>query len=270
MSMGMLLDKAITVIRKDFLTGIRYRSAFLMTGVGIAAELAAFYYLSRAIGPSFRPQGMGYFPFLLVGTGFYTFLMMGINAFLSSVQEAQQSGTLEVLMTSRTSPSTLIFLNALSGFSRNAIRFTIYLIAGLFLLSRVSLGYANLAAGSVTFILSLLIAAALGIIAAAVQIGTHKGSAVMWLFGSVGWLMTGTMFPTSVLPKPLLWMAKLIPVTHCLDALRYSLLGGSSLPGVAREILILAGFSAVLLPAALWMFSYMLKRARLQGTLSFY
>jgi ABC-2 type transport system permease protein len=268
--MKALLDKAITVMRKDFLTGIRYRSGFLMTGVGIAAELAAFYYLARAIGPAFRPQGMGYFPFLLVGTGFYTFLMMGTNAFLSSVQEAQQSGTLEVLMTSRTSPSTLIFLNALSGFSRNVVRLSIYLIAGLFLLSRVNLGYANLLAGSATLILSIVIAAALGIIAAAVQVGTHKGSAVMWLFGSVGWLMTGTMFPTSVLPKPLLWMAKLIPVTHCLDALRASLLGGSNLQGVTREIAILASFSVVLLPAGLWMFSFMLKRARLQGTLSFY
>lgn len=266
----MLLGKAVTVMRKDFLTGIRYRSAFLMTGVGIVAELAAFYYLARAIGPSFRPQGMGYFPFLLVGTGFYTFLMMGMNAFLSSVQEAQQSGTLEVLMTSRTSPSTLIFLNALSGFSRNVIRLSIYLVAGLFLLSHVNLGYANLLAGSATFVLSILIAAALGIIAAAVQVGTHKGSAVMWLFGSVGWLMTGTMFPTSVLPKPLLWMAKLIPVTHCLDALRFSLLGGSNLQVVAREIAVLAGFSAILLPAGLWIFSFMLKRARLQGTLSFY
>ena len=268
--MTMLFDKALAVMRKDFLSGIRYRSAFLMTAVGIVAELAAFYYLSRAIGPSFRPQGMGYFPFLLVGTGFYTFLLMGINAFLGSVQEAQQSGTLEVLMTSRTSPSTLIFLSALSGFSRNVVRLSLYLIAGLFLLSRVNLGYANLLAGSVTFVLSILIAAALGIITAAVQLGTHKGSAVMWLFGSVGWLMTGTMFPTSVLPKPLLWMAKLIPVTHCLDALRASLLEGNNLQGVTREIAILAGFSAVLLPAGLWMFSYMLKRARLQGTLSFY
>ena len=270
MKAAMFLDKTITIMRKDLLTSIRYRSAFLMTGIGIIAELAVFYYLSRAIGPSFRPQGMGYFPFLLIGTGFYTFLMMGINSFLTSIQEAQQTGTLEVLMTSRTSSSALIFLSAISAFSRNIIRLLLYLAAGLVILTGVNLEYTNLLASAATFILSIVIAIAIGIIAAAVQLGTHKGSAVMWLFGSVGWFLTGTMFPTSVLPKPLLWMARLIPITHCLDGLRFSLLGGANFQQVGREIAILAGFSALLLPTGLLLFSYMVRRARLQGTLSFY
>lgn len=266
----MLFDKTYAILRKDFLSSVRYRSAFLMTALGIAAELAAFYYLARAIGPTFRPQGMGYFPFLLIGTGFYTFLMMGINSFLTSVQEAQQSGTLEILMTSRTAPSTLVFLSAISAFSRNILRLAFYFAAGLFILSGVRLGYRNLLAASVAFILSVAIAVSLGIVSAAIQLGTHKGSAAMWLFGSVAWLMTGTMFPVTVLPAPLLWLAKLIPLTHCLDALRLSLLQGGNLQGAVREIVVLAGFSLLLLPAGLIVFSYMLKRARLQGTLSFY
>jgi len=39
---------------------------------------------------------------------------------------------------------------------------------------------------------------------------------------------------------------------------------------LAHEILILALFSIVLLPSSLAIFSYTLRRARLQGTLSFY
>jgi ABC-2 type transport system permease protein len=266
----MAFDKTLAILRKDFLTSIRYRSGFLMTGMGIVAELAAFYYLSRAIGPSFRPQGMGYFSFLLVGTGFYTFLMMGINSFLTSIQEAQQTGTLEILLTSRTSPAALVFLSAISAFSRNIIRLSLYLAAGLLLLSSVHLGYANLLACAVTVVLSIVIAMAIGIFTAAVQLATHKGSAVMWLFGSLAWLMTGTMFPVCALPRPLLWIAKLIPLTHCLDALRFSLLEGRNLQGIGHEIAILAGFSLAMLPAGLLVFAYMLKRARLQGTLSFY
>ena len=76
------LDKMLAILRRDLLTAIRYRSGFLITAAGTAAELAAFYYLSRAIGPSFRPEGMDYFPFVLVGTGFYTFWLLGISAFL--------------------------------------------------------------------------------------------------------------------------------------------------------------------------------------------
>lgn len=263
-------DKAFAILRKDFLTSLRYRSSFVMAGIGIAAELAAFYYLSRAIGPAFRPQGMGYFPFLLIGTGFYAFLMMGISSFLTSVQEAQQAGTLEVLMTSRTSPAMLVLLSAVSAFSRNIVRLALYLIAGLVVISSVHLGYTNIFAAIIVILFSIVIAVAIGIFTAAIQLATHKGSAVMWLFGSVAWLMTGTMFPVNVLPKPLLSIAKLIPVTHCLDALRLALLEGQNFSGVGRETAILAGFSLILLPAGLASFAWMLKRARLEGTLSFY
>src|SRR6185312_8765309 len=127
-----------------------------------------------------------------------------------------------------------------SAFSRNVLRLLLYLAAGLVILSGVHLRYENLLAAAAAFILSVVIAVAIGIMTAAIQLGTHKGSAVMWLFGSVAWLMTGTMFPVTVLPKPLLWIANL------------------------------AAFSVVLLPSGLLIFSYMLKRARLEGTLSFY
>jgi len=86
-----LLDKLLAILRRDALTAIRYRSSFAVTLVGVLTELAAFYYLSRAIGPGFRPDGVPYFPFLLVGTGVYTFFLMSAQAFLNAVQQAQQA-----------------------------------------------------------------------------------------------------------------------------------------------------------------------------------
>jgi len=128
-----LLDKMAAIARRDLLTAIRYRTGFLITAAGAAAELAAFYYLSRAIGPGFRPEGVDYFPFVLVGTGFYTFLVMGINAFLVIVQEAQQTGTLEILVTTSTPAPVLVFLSAISAFAGNTVQLVFYLGAGLLL-----------------------------------------------------------------------------------------------------------------------------------------
>src|SRR5260221_5948981 len=105
------LDKLHAILRRDLLTAVRHRSGFVVTLAGVFTELAAFYFLSRAIGPGFRPNGVEYFPFLLVGTGFYTFFVMSAQSFLSSVQEAQQTGTLEVLMTTSTAPAELIILS---------------------------------------------------------------------------------------------------------------------------------------------------------------
>jgi ABC-2 type transport system permease protein len=264
-----LADKTLAIVRRDVLTSVRYRSAFMLTAAGAMAELAAFYYLAKAIGPGFRPEGLDYFSFLVVGTGFYTFLVMGIHAFLQTVQEAQQSGTFEVLMTTSTPPPVLVFLSAMSAFSRSAVQLLLYLGAGL-LLFKGPLPAPSIAASLLTFGLSLVIAVAIGMMAAALQVAIQKGSVVLWALGSAAWLLTGTLFPVASLPGPLRLTAKLIPITHALEAMRLALLQGASLPVLRQQIGILAAFCLVLLPLSLLMFSYAVRQARQEGTLSSY
>lgn len=264
------MEKMLAIVRRDVLTGLRYRNAFIMTSVGVVAELAAFYYLSRAIGPEFRPQGMDYFAFLLVGSGFYTFLMLGMSSFLSSVQEAQQNGTLEVLMTTATPAPVLVMLSAVSAFGRNTVRLVLYLSAGLLLLARTGLSHPNVLGCLAVFLLSVVIAVAIGMVAAALQLAAQKGSAVIWMLGSLAWFMTGTMFPVSTLPRPLAFLAGLIPITHCLTAMRLALVQGAGFSEIGREMGILTIFAAVLLPLSVVLFSFTVNRARLHGTLSFY
>jgi ABC-2 type transport system permease protein len=266
MSVASLLDKTVVIVRRDLLTTVRYRTGFLLSAAGAITELAAFYYLSRAVGPGFRPEGLEYFSFLLVGTGFYTFLLMGVHAFLQTVQEAQQTGTLEVLMTTSTSPPVLISLCAMSAFAANTGALLFYLAAGLLFGAPL---HPNFAASLAVFLLSVTIAVAIGLLAAALQLAIQKGSAVVWALGSV-WFLTGTMFPVQTLPKPLRDVAQLIPITHSLEGMRRALLEGASLSGVAHELLVLTLFAIVLVPSSLLFFSWTLRRARMEGTLSFY
>src|SRR5439155_3047666 len=76
---GMIFQKAAAVMKKDILSSLRYRSGLVFNLVSPALQLATFYYLAREIGPQFRPDGMRYVMFLIVGTGFYTFLIAGIH-----------------------------------------------------------------------------------------------------------------------------------------------------------------------------------------------
>jgi ABC-2 type transport system permease protein len=264
-----LLDKTIAILRRDLISALRYRNGFLLTGFAAAAELAAFYFLARAIGPGFRPEGVEYFPFLLVGTGLYTFLVMGIHSFLQVVQDAQQTGTLEVLMTTSTPSPMLLFLSAMSAFAGHIVQLVIYIGGGL-LLYRMPLANANLLGCALVFLLSLAIAAALGIFAAALQLAIQKGSALLWLFGSGTWFLTGTLFPIETLPKPLHVLAEIIPVTHSLNGMRLALLQGGNSAALRGEIMYLAIFALLLLPVSLMVFSHTLRQARLNGTLSFY
>ncbi len=268
MKLALLLDKLVAIVRRDLLTSIRHRTGFMLTAAGALAELAAFYYLSRAIGPGFRPQGVDYFPFLLVGTGFYTFLVMGVHAFLVTLQEAQQNGTLEVLMTTATPPQILVFLSAISAFAGNTVNLVFYLLAGLLLFGAPP--HPNIAGCLVIFVLSLTIAIALGIFAAAVQLAIQKGSAIVWALGSGVWFLTGTMFPVTTLPKGLRFISEFIPITHSLKGMRSALLAGAPFALLAHEIVVLTLFSLVLLPLSLAVFSHTLRRSRLEGSLSFY
>jgi len=264
-----LLDKMAAILRRDLLSALRYRNGFLLTAFASAAELASFYFLARAIGPGFRPEGVEYFPFLLVGTGFYTFLVMGIHSFVLIVQEAQQTGTLEVLMTTSTPAPVLIFMSAMSAFAGHMVQLVIYVGGGL-LLFRVPLGNPNLPGCALVFLLSAAIAVALGVFAAALQLAIQKGSALLWLFGSGTWFLTGTLFPVETLPKPLHSLADLIPVTHSLNGMRLALLQGANFAALRSEILYLAIFALLILPVSLLVLSHTLRRARLEGTLSFY
>ena len=113
----MILAKAAAILKKDMLTALRYRSGVVFAVIAPCAQLATFYYMARAVGPQFRPEGMPYFLFLLVGTAFYTFLLAGIHSFLRTIQESQQTGTLEVLMTTATPPAVLLLLSTISAFA---------------------------------------------------------------------------------------------------------------------------------------------------------
>jgi ABC-2 type transport system permease protein len=267
-SAGVILDKAAAVLRKDVLNALRYRNGFVLAGLGMAAQLATFYYLSRAVGEQFRPDGMPYFLFLLVGTGFFSFLVTGMHSFLRTIQESQQSGTLEVLMTTSTPPAVLLSLSAVSAFARGLVQLVLYVGAGILLFSPAV--HMKLLGCAAVVILSVLISIAIGIFAAGLQVAIHKGSAVLWLLGSSAWLMAGTLFPVAALPAPVRLLSSLLPLTHSLTGMRLALLQTPSSAGLVHEIEILAAFSAFLLPLSVVFFSWTVRRARQLGTLCFY
>ncbi len=262
------LDKMRALLRRDLLTAIRHRSGFVVTLISVLLELAAFYFLARAIGPGFRPGGVEYFPFVLVGTGVYTFFVMNAQAFLSTVQQAQQTGTMEVLMTTSTEPAELVILSSISAFAGTLVSLAVYLGAGVVVFRAAT--NADLFSCLLVLILSIMIAVALGFAVAALQITLQKGSAVLWLLSSGLWFLSGAMFPSTSLPRPLEWLARLVPITYAIDGMRMALLQHKSVIAMAPTLAALAGFGVVLLALALWGFSLSLRRARRNGTLSFY
>lgn len=267
--MNGLADKLWIILKSELLTALRYRGGFIAALLAMVGQIATAFYLARAVGGGFQPDGVAYFPFLLVGAAVTQFLLAGITSFVNTIHQAQLTGTMEVLMTTRTPPAVIMFLTAASSFSGQLLIMLGYVASGL-LLFRVSLGNPNLLACGIVLGLALVVAVAIGIMAAAVQVAFHKGSALVWLVGSSTWLLSGVVFPVNALPEPLQWLSRALPLTYVLDAARAALFRDATLRMVTQPLLALAAFAALLLPVSLLSFSRALRGARLRGTLSFY
>lgn len=262
-----MLAKAAAVVQKDFLTAVRYRNGMFLSVFAPAMQLLLSFYLAHAVGPQYRPEGFSYFSFLLVGTGLFMFLHSCMHGFLNVIQEAQQAGTLEVLMTTSTQPITLLCLAALSASGTALLQFVLYIGVGIcFLPTQL---HVDPFAASAVLLLSVLISIACGILAAGLQLSLQKGSVVLWLFGTTAWVFAGTLFPVGSLPQPLRVLSQWLPLTHSLTATRLAMFGAGG-PPLLREMEALLAFALFLLPASTAFFAWTLRRARQLGTLAFY
>jgi ABC-2 type transport system permease protein len=261
-------DKLGVVLRRDLLTSLRHRNGVFVLVAGIATELAGFYWLARAIGPTFRPDGLDYYSFLLIGTAMYGFMVGGMSAFVRAVEEAQMTGTMEMLMTTSTPAPVIVALSAFSAFAGSGLNMLLYLVAGSLIFS-VKL-HMSIAGVIAVLGLSLVVAIALGLVGAAIQVAMQKGMAVVWLSGVVGGLLTGTVFPVTALPPVLHRLSAFIPLTSAVEGLRIALFRGDATFLLAASLAKLGAFALLLLPLSLALFAHVLKKARREGTLSFY
>ena len=80
-------------------------------------------------------------------------------------------------------------------------------------------------------------------------------------------MLAGVYYPISVLPDWLEPLSRALPLTYALDAMRLTMLQGSSLYEVRSDIVALAAFTVVLTPVALFVFRLALRRAKMEGSL---
>src|SRR5208282_6844027 len=84
---------------------------------------------------------------------------------------------------------------------------------------------------------------------------------VLEISGLVGRMM----YPVSVLPGPLRFLARLIPVTYSLEGMRAALLGGAAWRELWPSIAALLIFAAILIPLSFLIFGWALRRTKITG-----
>lgn len=261
---GMLFARDLAVARS-------YRLSFIIQLFEMLLGVTAFYYLSRFIqSPELTrslPQGGSYFSFALVGVAFFDYLGVSLSAFDQSLEEAKQNGTLESLLVTQTSLPVILAGSALYPFALLSLRTVAYLGWGV-LLFHFPATQANWLGAVLVLAASILAFVGLGVLSASYTLVFKRGNPVKWVFAGVAGLVSGIMYPVSVLPAPLRWAGRLLPVTYSLEGMRAALLGHASIGDLWPVLRALLAFAAVLLPLSLAAFAWALRRTKITGTLT--
>ncbi|HXP79457.1 MAG TPA: ABC transporter permease [Verrucomicrobiae bacterium] len=268
---ALTLRKLALLFRRDLAVARSYRAAFLIEIFQALFGSAGFYFLSRFVqSPTLErslPPGTNYFSFALVGIAFFDYLSVGLSTFDASLQEARQNGTLENLLVTQTSLPVILAGSSLYPFVLMSLRTAIYIGWGAVLFGFPLQG-ANWLGALLVLGASVLAFSGLGILSASYLLIFKRGNPVNWAILGLSTVVGGMMYPISVLPVWLQYVARLIPVTYSLEGMRAAILGHASTRELLPPIAVLLLFAALLLPASFAIFSWALRRTKITGTLT--
>jgi ABC-2 type transport system permease protein len=269
--LALTLRKLALLFRRDFAVASSYRVAFVMEAFQALLGSASFYFLSRFVeSPTLErslPSGTSYFSFALVGIAFFDYLSVALITFDGSLQEARENGTLENLLVTQTSLPVILAGSSLYPFALMSLRTAIYIGWGA-LLFGFPLQGANWLGALLVLGASVLAFSGLGILSASYLLIFKRGNPVNWAILGLSSVVGGMMYPISVLPVWLRYVARLTPVTYSLEGMRAAILGHASTRELLPSIASLLLFAAFLLPISFAIFSWALRRTKITGTLT--
>ena len=262
--------KVPAFLRRDLLTMLSYRAAFVGDVMAIAVQAIMFAFVAKLIDPSALPSyngvETGYFEFVMIGVVIATVSGLLLQRVSMAIRQEQMIGTLEALLVTPTSPTTVQVGSAVYDMLFVPIR-----MAALLFAVAVAFGL-DFAAGGVLPSLVLLMCFVpfvwgLGLVAAAVIVTFRRGGGVIGVAMGLLGLASGAFFPLALLPAWIQTVAEANPVAIAMEGTREALIGGSGWEGIGAAAVVLVPLSAAALVAGVVAFRAALAREHRNGTL---
>jgi ABC-2 type transport system permease protein len=265
--------KVPAFLRRDWLTMLSYRAAFVSDVLAIAVQAVMFGFVAKLVDPSVLPtyNGVqaGYFEFVMVGVVISTVSGLLLQKVSTAIRQEQLMGTLEALLVTPTSPTTIQVGSAAFDLLFIPVRMTALLLA-----VAVTLGLDFKASGIVPGLVLLMCFVpfvwGLGLVAAAAIVTFRRGGGIVGFAMSILGLASGAFFPLSLLPGWVQAVAEQNPVAVAMEGTRDALIGGAGWAGIGGDVLLLLPLSGVTLAAGIAAFRWALAREHRNGTLGLY
>lgn len=265
--------KVPAFMRRDLLVMLSYRVAFAGDLFYIAVQAVMFGFVAELIDPDKLPSYAGvpasYFDFVMIGVVITTVSGLLLQRVATAIRQEQMIGTLEALLVTPTSPTTvqagsvafdLLFIPVRMGVLLTVVAVTL------------GLGYepSGIVPSLVLLIAFVPFVWGLGLVTAAAIVTFRRGEGLLGVTMSVLGLASGAFFPLTLLPGWIQALAEANPVAIAMEGTREALIGGVGWNAIGSELAILAIVSAMALLAGVSAFRAALAREHRRGTLGLY
>jgi ABC-2 type transport system permease protein len=271
-SLGRLLYE---FFRRDAKIAMSYRAQFFFQVAGVFSVCVTFFFLSlmlRRVEGSIRTldkYGGSYFGFVLIGAAFSTYLDSALRTFSAAIRQAQMTGTLEAMLTTRSRIGPMVAGSAVYALLFSNVRTLLYVLFGAFVF-QLPIAFERWPEALAIVGLTITSTMALGIFAAGFIVLFKQGDPVTAAIAGLSWLLSGVLYPKEILPAWVQKAASFLPMTHTLESMRLALLTGAEVSSIKGSLTYLGLFSALGIPIAVVWFKWAVARARVEGSLARY
>jgi ABC-2 type transport system permease protein len=265
MTLLMELDKMYFFMKRDVLSFSTYKTNILLS------VLSAFFgALSYAfLGNSAVSQKV----VDLYHTDFTTYLVIGLafNTYLSQsltlVQRTINPWSLEEVLVSPTGLFTFIVGSSLWGFIWSTLVIVIYLAVGIFAFGVIL--SINIVGTILVVALGIATFTGFSMIGAGILILTKQGDPVTTVITIATNLFGNVLFPPEVMPQALRVISYFVPQYYFFTTIR-EVLTGSTLLAILPDLLVLTLMCVIIVPLGFFIYSWCLRTAKKNGTLSWF
>lgn len=239
---------------------------FLFAGAYIAVQFVAPEGATTFVALTGYPS---YIPFVVLGTAFYGLASGALEDGGNAVYEEESNGTWDILSLAPFNRFVWMFSKTLAALLTGFIDFFAVLLLGAFI-AQMDPTLHGLAVASVGIVLTLLALQGFGFVMAALGLIWKQPFAIAFILSPVLILLSGMMFPVSILPAWLRPLSDLLPLTHGLKIVRDAILLDRGFVELAPTFGLLVLTGAGFMLAGFLAFRFMEKKARELGVLGRY
>jgi ABC-2 type transport system permease protein len=265
--------KVPAFLRRDLLTLLSYRAAFVGDLLAIAVPAVMFGFFAKLVEPSALPTyngvATGYFEFVMIGVIIATVSGLLLAKVSTAIRQEQLMGTLEALLVTPTSPTTVQIGSAAFDLLFVPVRMAVLLLV-VALTAGLHFAPSGILPSLVLLMCFVPFVWGLGLLAAAAIVTFRRGGGVIGVGMSILGLASGAFFPLALLPRWIQTLSEANPMAITMEGTRDALIGGAGWSGLGGVLVVLVPLSVAALLAGVAAFRAALTREHRNGTLGLY